>query len=88
MSLGEVCEVKEVRPNGTALVAGDKSEQEVLLMTIHDDDVSVGDWVVCHSGFALERLSAEQAKEAKKAGLPRSSLTDAGRSHSCTSPTD
>ncbi len=64
MCLGEICEVTEVRPNGRALVRGDQRDQEVLLMTI-SDDVTPGDWVVCHSGFALERISADEARDAR-----------------------
>lgn len=35
----------------------------VSLVTL-DDDVVVGDWVVVHSGFALERLDADEAAAA------------------------
>jgi hydrogenase expression/formation protein HypC len=64
MCLGEICEVTEVRPGGRALVRGDRREQEVLLMTV-SGTVAPGDWLVCHSGFALDRISAEEAREAR-----------------------
>jgi hydrogenase expression/formation protein HypC len=38
--------------------------QEVLEMTVSDDDIEPGDWVLIHAGFALERLSEERAAEA------------------------
>ncbi len=65
MCLGEICEIKEIRANGRALVRGDQRDQEILLMTM-SDDVAPGDWVVCHSGFALERISADEATDARK----------------------
>jgi hydrogenase expression/formation protein HypC len=27
------------------------------------DDVSVGDWVIIHAGFAIEKLSEEEAEQ-------------------------
>jgi hydrogenase expression/formation protein HypC len=33
-------------------------------LLVLDVPVSAGDWVVCHSGFALSRVSAEQARDA------------------------
>jgi hydrogenase expression/formation protein HypC len=33
-------------------------------MTVADDDIQPGEWVVIHSGFALERISEAQAVEA------------------------
>jgi hydrogenase expression/formation protein HypC len=65
MCLGEICEVTEIRGGGRALVRGERREQEVLLMTL-DDDVAPGDWVVCHSGFALNPISADEAREAQQ----------------------
>ncbi len=38
--------------------------QLVLEMTVSDDDITVGDWVVVQSGFALERLTESEAREA------------------------
>jgi len=64
MCLGEVCEVLETRPGGRALVRGPQREQEVLLLTL-TEPVAPGEWLVCHSGFALGRLSAEEAADAQ-----------------------
>lgn len=65
MCLGEICEVTEIRGGGRALVRGEQREQEVLLMAL-GGDVAPGDWVVCHSGFALDRISADEAREAQQ----------------------
>ena len=64
MCLGEICEVVELRDDGRAVVRGDQREQVALLMTL-SDDVTPGDWVVVHAGFALERLTPEQAADAR-----------------------
>jgi hydrogenase maturation factor len=64
MCLGEICEVTELRPGGRAVVRSDQRVQEVLLMTV-DGDVAPGDWLVCHSGFALNRISSDEAREAR-----------------------
>ena len=63
MCLGEICEVTEIRAGGRALVRGEQREHEVLLMTV-SEGVAPGDWLVCHSGFALDRISADEAREA------------------------
>ena len=56
----------EVHRDGRAVVEADGKRQEVLEMTVADDDIEPGDWVVVHSGFALERLSEAQALDALK----------------------
>ncbi|HEY7723129.1 MAG TPA: HypC/HybG/HupF family hydrogenase formation chaperone [Pedococcus sp.] len=63
MCLGELAEVIELRPGGAALVRSDQRTSTVSLLVL-DVPVSAGDWVVCHSGFALSRVSAEQARDA------------------------
>lgn len=75
MCLGEICEVTEMRPGGRALVRSDQREQEVLLMTL-EGDVSPGDWLVCHSGFALNRVSADEAHEARMIRSTPSTTTE------------
>jgi hydrogenase expression/formation protein HypC len=62
MCLGELAEVIEVG-TGTAVVSGGGRARTVSLLTL-TEPVGTGDWVVIHSGFALTRLSAEEAKEA------------------------
>ena len=60
MCLGEVAQVVEVRPGSRALVRSRQRTATVSLLTL-DDAVGPGDWVLCHSGFALGRLTAEEA---------------------------
>ena len=62
MCLGELAEVIEVGTQD-ALVSGGGRSRTVSLLTL-TDPVLPGDWVVIHSGFALARLTAEQAREA------------------------
>lgn len=64
MCLGTVAKVIEVHRDGRAVVEHDGRTEEVLSMTITDDDLDPGEWVVIHSGFALERISAAQAADA------------------------
>ena len=62
MCLGELAEVIDVSTLN-ALVSGDGRARTVSLLTL-TDPVIPGDWVVIHSGFALARLTAEEASEA------------------------
>ncbi|MFN3867009.1 MAG: HypC/HybG/HupF family hydrogenase formation chaperone [Demequina sp.] len=64
MCLGTIAKVIEVHRDGRAVVEGDGVRQVVLGMTVADDDIQAGDWVVVHAGFALERLTESQALEA------------------------
>jgi len=74
MCLGTIAKVVEVHGDGRAVVEhapvdhgvadGAGRREEVLLLTVADDDIEPGDWVVIHSGFALERISAERAADA------------------------
>ncbi len=63
MCLGEIGQLVEVRPGAAGIVATPDRTVAVSLVTL-DDVVVVGDWVVVHSGFALERLAAAEAAEA------------------------
>lgn len=63
MCLGELGEVVELTPDRTALVRCDGRSATVSLLTL-DEAVAPGDWVLCHSGFALSRVTAEEAGEA------------------------
>ncbi|WP_084075537.1 HypC/HybG/HupF family hydrogenase formation chaperone [Demequina sp. NBRC 110052] len=67
MESGTFAKVLEVHHDGRAVVEHDDLREEVLEMTIQDDDIAPGDWVVIRSGFALERLTEEQVKAARKA---------------------
>lgn len=64
MCLGTVAKVIEVHRDGRSVVEHDGRTEEVLSMTITDDDLEPGEWVIIHSGFALERISEAQAAEA------------------------
>jgi hydrogenase maturation factor len=50
---------------GAAEVLVGSRIRTVSLLTL-DDPVEVDDWVHIHSGFALARLTAEQAREAEQ----------------------
>ena len=62
MCLGELAEVIDVGTEN-ALVSGGGRTRTVSLLTLTDPPTP-GDWVVIHSGFALARLTAEEAREA------------------------
>ena len=70
MCLGDLAEVLDVAPP-RAVVRTEARTVAVSLLTL-DEPVAPGDWVVCHSGFALRRLTAEEAREAAalRAGVP------------------
>jgi hydrogenase expression/formation protein HypC len=38
-------------------------ERDVSLFLLQGDDIQVGDYVLIHVGYAIQKLSAEQAKE-------------------------
>lgn len=63
MCLGELAEVIETGDAATALVSGGGRTRTVSLLTM-TDPLTPGDWVIIHSGFALARLTAEEAGEA------------------------
>ena len=62
MCMGEIAQVMDVG-TGTALVRGGGRTRTVSLLTL-PDPVTAGDWVVLHSGFALARLTADEARDA------------------------
>jgi hydrogenase expression/formation protein HypC len=62
MCLGELAEVIDVGAD-SALVSGGGPVRSVSLLAL-TDPLTPGDWVVTHAGFALARLTAEQAGEA------------------------
>ncbi|HYN67585.1 MAG TPA: HypC/HybG/HupF family hydrogenase formation chaperone [Ornithinibacter sp.] len=63
MCLGEVAQVVALGPDSSAVVRSRQRTATVSLLTL-DEPVAPGDWVVCHSGFALGRVTAEEATEA------------------------
>jgi len=64
MCLGEVVQVVEVAPDGLVLARAGTRTLQISLLTL-DGSVAPGDWVLVHSGFALARLSAAEALEAR-----------------------
>jgi hydrogenase expression/formation protein HypC len=60
MCLGVPAKVMEVKgASATVEVGGARREISVMLL----DRVKVGDWVILHAGFAIERLSPEEAEK-------------------------
>ena len=47
--------------DGAAVVELGGVRREISVMLI--DDVSVGEWVIVHAGFAIEKLSEEEAEQ-------------------------
>lgn len=60
MCLGIPARVVE-RNGDAAVVTLGGVRREISLMLL--DDVSVGEWVIVHAGFAIERLSEEEAEQ-------------------------
>ena len=60
MCLGIPAKILEAS-DGVAVVELGGVRREVSLMLI--DDVSVGEWVIIHAGFAIEKLSEEEAEQ-------------------------
>ena len=46
-----------------ARVAVNGTTQDVSVAMLGDDGVQVGDWVVVHLGFAMDRISEEGARD-------------------------
>jgi hydrogenase expression/formation protein HypC len=61
--LGDVGEVLSVGGDRTAVVRLPARTTQVSLLVLADP-VAAGDWVVCHSGFALARVDEQEAREA------------------------
>ncbi|OYV76966.1 MAG: hydrogenase assembly protein HypC [Deltaproteobacteria bacterium 21-66-5] len=59
MCLGVPAKILEAGA-GTAIVELGGVRREISVMLI--DDVSVGEWVIIHAGFAIEKLSEEEAE--------------------------
>jgi hydrogenase expression/formation protein HypC len=75
MCLGVPARVIEVKESSaTVEVGGARREISVMLL----DRVAAGDWVILHAGFAIEKLSPEEAE--KTLALFRE-ITDAAEIH-------
>lgn len=60
MCLGIPAKILE-RNESAAVVELGGVRREISVMLV--DDVSVGDWVIVHAGFAIEKLSEEAAEQ-------------------------
>jgi hydrogenase expression/formation protein HypC len=63
MCLGELAEVVEVGPGASATVRSRQRTSTVSLLTLAQAPAP-GDWLVCHSGFALRRVTEREAAQA------------------------
>jgi len=59
MCLGVPAKILEIN-DGSAVVELGGVRREISVMLV--DDVSVGGWVIVHAGFAIEKLSEEEAQ--------------------------
>ncbi|MCP2501092.1 MAG: HypC/HybG/HupF family hydrogenase formation chaperone [Deltaproteobacteria bacterium] len=60
MCLGVPAKILETG-DGAAVVELGGVRREISVMLV--DDVSVGEWVIVHAGFAIEKLSEEEAEQ-------------------------
>jgi hydrogenase expression/formation protein HypC len=63
MCLGELARVLELTTDRAALVDTGNRQVTVSLLTL-DGPVCAGDWLLVHSGFALSRLTDDEARDA------------------------
>jgi len=63
MCLGQLAYCLAVSDDGTALVRVDRVESVISLLTL-DAPAAPGDWLLVHSGFALQHLTADEASTA------------------------
>jgi len=57
---GQIVEIADDRHVAKVEVSGVRRQVNVALL---DDELAPGDWVLIHVGFAMSRISAEQAEE-------------------------
>jgi hydrogenase expression/formation protein HypC len=60
MCLGVPARILEKNEDAAVVELGGV-RREVSLMLL--DDISVGEWVIVHAGFAIEKLSEEEAEQ-------------------------
>lgn len=60
MCLGVPAKILETG-DGAAVVELGGVRREISVMLV--DDVAVGEWVIVHAGFAIEKLSEEEAEQ-------------------------
>lgn len=61
MCLAVPMKIDEIRADGSATGDLDGSRHEVDLSLV--EDVTVGEYVIVHAGFAIEKLDEEEANE-------------------------
>lgn len=61
MCLGIPMQIEEIRQSGTATGTLDGSRHEVDISLI--EEAAIGDYVIVHAGFAIEKLNREEADE-------------------------
>ncbi|TRZ57000.1 MAG: HypC/HybG/HupF family hydrogenase formation chaperone [Rhodocyclaceae bacterium] len=54
-------QIEEIRQSGTAIGTLDGSRHEVDISLI--EEAAIGDYVIVHAGFAIEKLDREEADE-------------------------
>jgi len=85
MCLGEIARVVELGPESTALVRSLQRDSRVSLLTL-DGPVAVGEWLVCHSGFALGRVSADEARAASSIRATTATATTSATAAGAAAP--
>lgn len=67
MCLGELGEVVEVRAPAEAAVRVGARTMTVSLLTLPGPEaVAPGDWLIVHCGYALARITADEAADAER----------------------
>ena len=61
---GQVVEIVDGFAGQLALVDVVGKERRINIGMLEDEDVSPGDWILIHMGFALERIDETAAREA------------------------
>lgn len=64
MCLGELAQVLTVTGEGTAVVRREGRPTSSISLLALAEPVAAGDWVLVHSGFALHRLTPDEARDA------------------------
>lgn len=64
MCLGELAEVLAVTGPATAVVRRDGRSTATVSLLALAEPVVAGDWLLVHSGFALHRLTPDEAQDA------------------------
>jgi hydrogenase expression/formation protein HypC len=61
MCLAVPARVIELRPDNMALVDLAGTQREISLMVL-DEDAAIGDFVLVHVGYAIEKIDEEEAR--------------------------